>query len=99
MAGFGIFMTALLRSLWNYRFFVASSVAVDLRARFVRSRLGALWLVLQPLAQAAIFALILSSVLSARLPGIEGRFAYPTYLLSGMLAWSLFSHVQGRVDL
>lgn len=89
-------MLELFRALWRYRFFVASSVRNDLRARFARSHLGAAWMVLQPLAQVAIFTLVLSEVLAARLPGIENKHAYAIYLMSGTLAWSLFSEITSR---
>jgi lipopolysaccharide transport system permease protein len=89
-------MIGLFVGAWQYRWFVASSIAADLRMRFVRSRLGALWMILNPLAQVAIFAFVLSAVLSARLPGIDNRFAYALYLMAGMLAWSLFDEIVRR---
>jgi lipopolysaccharide transport system permease protein len=86
----------LYRALWRYRFFIVSSVKNDLRARVARSHLGAAWMVLQPLAQVAIFTLVLSEVLGARLPGIENKNAYAIYLMSGSLAWALFSEITSR---
>ncbi len=86
----------LYRALWRYRFFIASSVRNDLRARVARSHLGAAWMVLQPLAQVAIFSLVLSEVLAARLPGTTSKHAYAIYLMSGSLAWSLFSEITSR---
>ncbi len=55
-----------------------------------------LWLVVPPLAQVAIFSLILSQVMAARLPGVEGVFAYSIYLMAGLLAWTLFTEVLTR---
>lgn len=82
---------------WRYRHFILSSIHTEFRARFVRSKLGGLWMIIHPLAQAAIFALVLAEVMAVRLPGVPGnRFAYAIYLLSGMLAWSLFSEVITR---
>jgi lipopolysaccharide transport system permease protein len=82
---------------WRYRHFILSSIHTEFRARFVRSKLGGLWMIIHPLAQAAIFALVLAEVMGVRLPGVAGnRFAYAIYLLSGMLAWSLFSEVITR---
>jgi lipopolysaccharide transport system permease protein len=49
-----------------------------------------------PLAQVAIYALILSNVLAAKLPGIDNKYAYSIYLMSGLLAWSLFSDIVSR---
>jgi len=86
----------LLVAAWRYRNFIVSSIRADFRARFGRSKLGATWMVLQPLAQASIFAFVLSEILSAKLPGIDSRFAYPTYLLAGTLAWTLFADLLGR---
>lgn len=56
-----------------------------------------MWLVLHPLAQVLIFALVLSSVLSARLPGVDNRYSYTVYLLSGTLCWSLFAEIVQRL--
>lgn len=53
-------------------------------------------MVLQPLVQVMIYALILSAVLSAKLPGMDNRYAYAIYLMAGMLAWSLFSEIVVR---
>ena len=89
-------MKHLLTSHWRYRQLVASAVAAEFRARFSRSRLGATWLVLHPLAQVLIYALVLSTVFSARLPGIAHPQAYALYLLAGMAAWSLFADVLQR---
>jgi lipopolysaccharide transport system permease protein len=86
-----------LAEAWRYRNFIASSIRSDFRARFVRSRLGGLWMIIHPLAQAAIFALVLAEVMAIKLPGMAGeRHAYAIYLLSGMLGWSLFAEVIGR---
>lgn len=84
-------MKNLLSGLFSYRHFIWSSIKNDLKARVSRSRIGAAWAILQPLAQAAIFAIVLSEVLSAKLPGASGKFSYAVYLLSGTLAWALFS--------
>ena len=54
-------------------------------------------MIINPLVQAAMFALILSQVLSGRLPDmVDNRLAYPIYLLSGMLAWNIFAEVITR---
>ncbi|WP_058833862.1 ABC transporter permease [Luteimonas abyssi] len=80
-------------ALYRYRHFVTSSIVNDIKSRFARSRLGALWVILQPLAQVAIFAIVLSEVLMARLPGIESKFGFAIYLTAGLMAWSLFSEI------
>ena len=89
-------MSSVLRSIWSYRFFILSSIKNDLRARFTRSKLGGLWMVIHPLAQVLIFALILSEVLSAKLPGVDNKYAYALYLMAGMLFWTLFAETIQR---
>ncbi len=83
-------------SIWNYRMFILSSIRTELISRFIRSRLGGLWMIINPLAQVLMYTLILSAILSAKLPGIDHRFAYAIYLTAGILAWSLFAEVVGR---
>jgi lipopolysaccharide transport system permease protein len=82
---------------WRYRNFILSSIRAEIRARFVRSRLGGLWMIIHPLAQAAILALVLAEIMAAKLPGLANdRFSYALYLLCGMLGWSLFSDLVSR---
>lgn len=84
-------MKELLRAVWAYRHFILSSIKNDLRSRFIRSKLGGLWMIIHPLAQVLIFALILSEVLAAKLPGIDNKYAYAIFLMAGQLCWTLFS--------
>ncbi len=83
-------------NLWQYRYFVLSSIRNELINRFARSKLGGLWVIVNPLAQVAIYAFILSSVLAAKLPGIDNKYAYAIYLMSGLLAWNLFNEIISR---
>ncbi|MEI2453959.1 MULTISPECIES: ABC transporter permease [Lysobacter] len=89
-------MRDLILAIWRYRFFIASSIKNDLRSRFVRSKLGGLWMIIHPLMQVLIFALILSEVLAAKLPGIDNKYAYALYLMAGMTCWSLFAETISR---
>ncbi|ADU64979.1 ABC-2 type transporter [Desulfurispirillum indicum S5] len=86
----------LIRSAWQFRIFIVSSIVNELRIRFAGSRFGATWMILQPLAQVAVFAFILSGILSAKLPGVENTYAYAIYLSAGVLAWSLFAEIISR---
>jgi len=89
-------MFGMLLGAWRYRYFILSSIKTELRVKFIRSRLGALWMILNPLAQVVIFAFVLSAVLSAKLPGISNRYAYAIYLMAGILGWSLFLEIVNR---
>jgi lipopolysaccharide transport system permease protein len=89
-------MFSMLKGLYNYRGFIATSIKNEFVARFARSKLGGLWMIIHPLAQVAIYALILSNVLAAKLPGIDNKYAYALYLMAGILAWNLFAEIVGR---
>jgi lipopolysaccharide transport system permease protein len=87
-------MWAVLRGAWAFRYFILSSIKTDFMSRFVRSRIGGVWMIVNPLVQVMIYALILSSVLSARLPELaEQPYGYAIYLTAGILCWTLFSDV------
>jgi lipopolysaccharide transport system permease protein len=86
----------MLAAIWRYRFFVLSSIKTEFRIKFVRSSLGGLWMILHPLSQVLIFAFVLSAVMSAKLPGIDNRYAYAIYLMAGTLGWSLFAEIVNR---
>lgn len=89
-------LKSLFTAAWAYRGFIKSSIANEIRGRLARSRFGAAWLVLHPLAQVAIFATILSNVLAARLQGVDNQYAYSVYLIAGVLCWNLFSEIVQR---
>jgi lipopolysaccharide transport system permease protein len=89
-------MFGMLFGAWRYRYFILSSIKNELRLRFIRSKLGGLWLILNPLAQVLIFAFVLSAILSAKLPGISNHYAYAIYLMAGILGWSLFTEIVNR---
>ncbi|SHE22526.1 O-antigen export system permease protein RfbD [methanotrophic endosymbiont of Bathymodiolus puteoserpentis (Logatchev)] len=57
-------MPNMFKSLWHYRHFVLSSIRNDLVSRFARSKLGGLWVIINPLSQVLIYALILSNILT-----------------------------------
>lgn len=89
-------MLGMLSGAWRYRYFIVSSIQTELRTKFIRSRLGGMWMILNPLAQVLIFAFVLSAVLSAKLQGIDNRYAYAIYLMAGTLGWSLFAEIVNR---
>lgn len=86
-----------LKKIWKFRFFIVSSIKNELSNRLSRSKLGLLWLGIAPMLQVAIFAFILSSIMSSKLPGINNTHAYALYLVTGITAWSLFSDILMRL--
>lgn len=89
-------MLSMLKSILLYRSFIQNSIKNEFTARFSRSKLGGLWMIINPLVQVAIYALILSNVLAAKLPGIDNKYAYAIYLVAGTIGWSLFSEIVSR---
>jgi len=89
-------MFGMLSGAWRYRYFILSSIKTELRLKFIRSKLGGLWLILNPLTQVVIFAFVLSTLLSSKLPGITSRYGYAIYLMAGILGWSLFIEIVTR---
>lgn len=89
-------MKTMLLAVWAYRYFIISSIKTEFRSRFARSKIGGFWIVLHPLAQVLVYALILSQIMKAKFPQVDTEYAYPIYILSGMLAWTLFSEVLNR---
>ncbi|MBA7478171.1 Teichoic acid translocation permease protein TagG [subsurface metagenome] len=69
-------------------------VKKDFRARFAGSVVGIFWNVINPLVMVAIYALIFSLVMRAKLPnsgGILREFSYSIYLCAGIIPWTMFA--------
>lgn len=73
-----------LRGIWQYRDLIYQLVRRDVVTRYKRSVLGIAWTMLQPLGMMIIFSLVFSQLFH----GVKG---YPTYVLSGLIAWTFFS--------
>lgn len=86
-------MKDMLLAIYGYRGFIWSSIKRDFQSRYQTSMLGALWLVLQPLAMILVYTLVFSEVMKARMPNNAGPFAYSIYLCSGVLTWGLFTEI------
>lgn len=82
-----------IRAAWHYKDFIWSAVKSEINGKYVNSRIGGAWIVLQPLANSLVLAIVLSKLIGSRISGIDSDFAYAIYLLSGILGWSLFSEL------
>jgi ABC-type polysaccharide/polyol phosphate export permease len=49
----------MLKSLWIYRYFIFSSIKTEFRVRFLRSRIGGLWMIINPLVQVLMFVFVI----------------------------------------
>jgi lipopolysaccharide transport system permease protein len=70
-----------LAKVWAARYFWTHLALSDLRTRWRRSFLGALWSLLQPLAMTALLAIVFSRIFQSDLG------AYAPYIFSGLIAW------------
>ncbi len=88
--------SASLKAVWNFRGFVLGSVRREFQLKYRGSMLGIAWTVLQPLAMIIVYTVIFSEVMKAKLPGVEGSFAYSIHLCAGLLTWGLFAEIVQR---
>ena len=73
-----------LRGIIQYRDLIYQLVRRDIVTRYKRSFLGIAWTMLQPLGMMIVMTVVFSSLFQ----GVKG---YPTYILSGLVAWTFFS--------
>ena len=80
-----------LAALWRYRQLVWLLASRDMRLRYRQALLGVTWVVLQPLATAAMFALLFGALIDPeRLPGPPG-IPYWVSTYCGLILWQLFA--------
>jgi lipopolysaccharide transport system permease protein len=85
-----------LHALWAYRGFVVGMVVRDFRGRYFGSALGAAWAILNPLAQIAVYTVVFSQVMRAKLPGVTDGLGYSLYLCAGLLPWAYLVEILTR---
>ncbi|MCK6581042.1 MAG: ABC transporter permease [Anaerolineae bacterium] len=73
--------------LWRYRDLLIILMMRDVKLRYKQTALGIVWVVLQPLIAAIIFAIIFGRF--AQLP--SGNAPYLLMVFSGLLPWNLFA--------
>jgi ABC-2 type transport system permease protein len=73
-----------LRVLLGSREILLNLVRKELKVKYTASVLGAIWSLLNPLVYLGVFSFV-TRVLGSGIPD------FPVYLLSGLLAWNLFS--------
>jgi lipopolysaccharide transport system permease protein len=73
---------------WKSRYLVTTWARYNIEANYLDTKLGALWIVLQPLIETLVYAAVFSLIL-ARRP--RGDAPFVLFFLSGMILWQLFS--------
>jgi lipopolysaccharide transport system permease protein len=79
---------AIVQCVWRARRVVRTLVARDLHSRYVGSAFGAVWSVLNPLAQLAIFTFVFATVLEVRFG--ESDIPFVLYLACALFPWLAF---------
>jgi lipopolysaccharide transport system permease protein len=84
----------MLKSSAQHLPLIFDFVKKDFRARFAGSVVGIFWNVINPLVMIAIYALIFSRVMRAKLPdsgGMLREYSYSIYLCAGLIPWTMFA--------
>jgi len=74
-----------LRLIWQYRELLHGLVRKELKVRYKGSTLGFVWSMLNPALSLAVYYLVFAVFLKSAIP------YFAIFLLSGMLAWNLFT--------
>ncbi|MEO8248718.1 MAG: ABC transporter permease [Burkholderiales bacterium] len=89
----------MFKALWAYRRFIWSSVLREFNAKYRESLLGAFWSVANPLAMIVIYTVIFGQLMKPTLAGHEKTpFAFSIYLCAGVITWTLFGEMLGRLN-
>ena len=89
----------MLKALWAYRSFIWSSVLREFNGKYRESLLGAFWSVANPLAMIVIYTVVFGRLMRPTLAGHEKTpFAFSIYLCAGVITWSLFGEMLGRLN-
>ncbi len=70
----------------------------DFRQRYVGTGLGQFWYILSPIITIFIYTVIFSDFMKMKLNIIDNTYAYSIYLVPGLLAWTSFSTIVGRLS-
>jgi lipopolysaccharide transport system permease protein len=81
-----------LREIWQYRDLLTTLAGRDVKLRYRQTALGVLWVLVQPLLAAGVFAIVFGRV--AKLPS-QGL-PYFVFAYAGLLGWNAFSETLAR---
>lgn len=76
-----------MREVWQFRDLLLSLAGRDVRLRYKQTLLGAVWVVLQPLLGAGIFAFVFGKVANLS----SGKVPYFIFSYVGLLGWNAFN--------
>ncbi len=85
----------MLKNIYLYRRYVLASFWTDLRYRYAGTALGFFWVILNPVLEVIIYAVVFSQLVSVRSGGGEG-ISYTLFLTSGLFPYLAFSQMISR---
>ena len=87
-------MPLMFNALWDYRYFVFSTVKREFQTRYRASLLGAFWTIAQPLTMILIYTVVFGQFMQPSISGHEETpYAFSLYLCAGVIFWGLFSFI------
>ena len=89
-------MKELLLNVLKGRHIVKTMVIKDVKARYVGSLFGPLWMFAAPLYQILLYTFIFSLILKVRFEEGMGTSSFVTYFLAGLIPWTFFAEATLR---
>lgn len=77
-----------IREISRYKYLILQLTRRDILARYKRSFLGVAWTMLNPLGMMIILSVVFSQLFSSVGSSVQ---SYPTFVLSGLIAWNFFA--------
>lgn len=84
-------------TLGTWRHYIVASVVRELQARYARSLMGWIWLLLPPLVLIGIYTFVFSRIMGLGALPDRGPYGYSLFLCAGLLTWQWFSELLSRV--
>lgn len=86
----------MLKALYEYRNYIVSNAAGELRYRFAGSSLGFFWNIVNPVLQIIVYTFVFSNIMKAKMDMIDSTSGFSLYLCAGMFAWISFQECVAR---
>ena len=83
-----------LRDVWRFRDLLLALASRDVKLRYKQTALGVIWVVLQPLIAAAVFAFVFIRIAQLPTDGVPSML----FMYVGLLGWNLFSGTVTKIS-
>lgn len=86
----------MFKALYEYRNYIINNAAGELRYRYAGSSLGFFWNIVNPVLQIIVYTFVFSSIMKAKMDGVDSTGGFSLYLCAGMFAWISFQECVAR---